>query len=265
MKITIFTSNQPRHVSLIRELSKVAAEVYAVQECLTLFPGQIPDFYAKSDIMQTYFKRVIAAEQDVFGDVGFAPSNVRTLSMKSGDLNLVSPDTLAPALTSDFYVVFGGSFIKPPLIDLLMERNTINLHMGVSPYYRGAACNFWAIHDGNPDLVGATVHKLSRGLDSGDMLFHALPARKATDPFLLGMLAVRAAHRGLLEALHSKTLFDYTPVRQDKTREIRYTRNREFTDTVASDYLGRNITAESIGAMLNSAPRREFLRAFIDQ
>ena len=47
--------------------------------------------------------------------------------------------------------------------------------MGVSPYYRGTSCNFWAIYDDNPSYVGSTIHLLSKGLDSGDILFHCIP------------------------------------------------------------------------------------------
>ena len=50
--------------------------------------------------------------------------------------------------------------------------------MGVSPYYRGADCNFWALYDNNPHYVGATIHLLSKGLDSGPILYHALSNRK---------------------------------------------------------------------------------------
>jgi len=265
MKITLFTSNQARHYSLIRDLSKIVSEVFVVQECMTLFPGEVADFYAKTEVMQTYFKRVIAAEHEVFGNVGFTPANVHSLPIKTGDLNLVSPETLKPALDSDLYIVFGGSFIKPPLIDLLMERNTINVHIGVSPYYRGAACNFWAVADGNPDLVGATIHTLSRGLDSGDILFNALPAPKATDPFLLGMLAVRAAHRGLVSAITSGKILNFEAKPQDKTQEIRYSRIKEFDDAVASQYLARNITASDVGNMFARAPNREFINPFFDE
>ena len=44
MKITIFTSNQPRHISLINKLSFICDEVYAIQECNTVVPGQVQDF-----------------------------------------------------------------------------------------------------------------------------------------------------------------------------------------------------------------------------
>ena len=45
--------------------------------------------------------------------------------------------------------------------------------MGVSPYYRGADCNFWAQNDKNSNLVGATIHYLSDGIDDGRIISHA--------------------------------------------------------------------------------------------
>jgi hypothetical protein len=76
MKITIFTGNQPRHLALIDALAAIADEVHAVQECTTVFPGEIADFYRKSETMQAHFAQVIAAEREVFGGVRFPPANV---------------------------------------------------------------------------------------------------------------------------------------------------------------------------------------------
>ena len=50
--------------------------------------------------------------------------------------------------------------------------------MGVSPYYKGADCNFWALQDYKPQFVNATIHYLSKGLDTGDILYHALAVPK---------------------------------------------------------------------------------------
>ena len=57
MSVAVFTSNQPRHLSLIRSLARVFDTVYAVMECNTVFPGQVADFFRKSDVMQDYFGR----------------------------------------------------------------------------------------------------------------------------------------------------------------------------------------------------------------
>lgn len=244
MKITVLTSNQPRHLALISQLSEIATEVYAIQEITTLFPGKIADFYKSSEIMQTYFTQVRKAEFDVFGEIGFLPKNVRQLPMKLGDLNLASLEKLSPALDADFFIVFGSSYIKGPLCDYLVEKKALNIHMGLSPYYRGSSCNFWALYDGRPEYVGATIHLLSKGLDSGPILFHAVPPPRELDGFALGMSAVKYALRGVVGYLKNNKSFSGSV--QDKSKQIRYSRNSEFTDEIASQYLARQPLASEI-------------------
>ena len=245
MKITLFSSNQPRHLSLVKQLAKIADEIYFIIEVNTVFPGQLDDFYKKSNIMQEYFLKVIKSEKKIFGDVDFLPSNVKTLSLKSGDLNLLSNKQLFPALDSDVFLVFGASYIKGWLIDFLVERQALNIHMGIAPYYRGSSCNFWALYDKNPSYVGATIHMLSKGLDSGDIIFHCIPKYVDGDTtFDFTMRSVLAAHEGLIQGILSKNLLTRSRFVQKKELEMRYTRNRDFTDEVAKNFLDRNYLIE---------------------
>jgi len=242
VKITLFSSNQPRHINLVRELSCIADSVYFVSEVNTVFPGKINDFFKKSDTMQEYFNNVIIAEQKAFGDITFLPTNVRTLAFKFGDLNMASREQLADALSSDVFVVFGASYIKGWLIDFLVEKNAFNIHMGLSPYYRGSSCNFWALYDENPAYVGATIHMLSKGLDSGEMLFHCVPNLERNDtPFDFTMRSVVVASKGLVEAIKGEQIFRMVRTKQDKSQEIRYTKNSEFTDLIAREFLDRRL------------------------
>ena len=103
----------------------------------------------KSKVMKTYFQHVIQSERNIFGDICFMHNNIKTLSIKLGDLNMLDRPTLSDALQSDVYVVFGASYIRDWLIDFLVEHRAINIHMGLSPYYRGSSCNFWALYDNN--------------------------------------------------------------------------------------------------------------------
>jgi hypothetical protein len=260
MRITVFTSNQPRHLALIERLASIATEVFAIQECNTIFPGQVEDFFRKSPVMQDYFSRVLSAEREVFGDVRFPPRNVRQLAMKMGDVSGVDPTALEPAMGSDAFIVFGASYIKGPLCDALVGRRAINIHMGVSPYYRGSSTNFWAMYDRRPQYVGATIHLLGRGLDSGPMLLHALPAAEAVDPFVFGMRAVRAAHDALVRHLKNGALFDLAPVEQDRSKELRYTRNADFTDAVAAEYLARLPSPQQVRQDALGRDLSQFLR-----
>jgi methionyl-tRNA formyltransferase len=263
MKITLFTSNQPRHIALIEALAGLADELFVVQECNTVFPGEVADFYRRSDVMQAYFRRVIEAETEVFGPPRLGPRNVRSLAVKMGDLNRFALNLLRPALKSDAYVVFGASYIKGVLCDSLVIQRAYNIHMGVSPYYRGANTNFWALYDGHPEYVGATIHLLSSGLDSGAMLFHALPQVEAVDPFVLGMKAVRAAHQGLVEHLRSGALRAMEPVVQAKSLEMRYARMSEFTDEVAREYLERCPSPAEVKAAVGGRDMAKFLRPYV--
>ncbi|MXQ12893.1 formyltransferase family protein [Microvirga makkahensis] len=262
MKITVFTSNNPRHLRLAERLASIADTVFMVQECMTVFPGTVDDFYKRSEVMQDYFTRVIAAEREVFGIPRFLPPNVRQLALRTGDLSLAPLEMLRPALESDLYVVLGASYIRPPLVDFLIEKRTINIHMGISPYYRGSSCNFWALYDGNPDMVGATIHMLSKGLDSGPMLYHVRPPIEPVDPFVFGMKAVDAAQKSLVARIASREIFEFPPVVQDRSQEIRYTRNRDFTDEVAAEYLRRAPSADQLFDALKAQPDRDFLRLY---
>lgn len=256
MNITVFTSNQPRHISLIKSLSNIADKVFAIQECNTLFP-------VRTETMQKYFTHVTNAEKTIFGNLQFTPSNVRSLSIKTGDLNKLKLEVLSPALHSDYYIIFGSSYIKGTLCDLLVSHNAYNIHMGLSPFYKGSACNFWALYDNKPDYVGATIHLLSKGLDSGPMLFHTVPKVQKINPFLLSMLAVKSAHTSLITHLKSGEIKELEPVQQNKNHTIRYTRNQDFTDNIANKYLKNQLSATKIYKYLQNRDLQNLLRPHI--
>lgn len=250
MKITLFTGNQPRHLAFIRRLAEVSDELFVVQETKTSFAGKRDAIHAASPIMEAYFRHVMAAEFEIFGKTDFSPENARTMSLFMGDLSFFDLDVFRRALDSDLYVVFGSSYIRGALADFLVENRCVNIHMGLSPYYRGSACNFWAMYDCCPEMVGSTIHLLSKGLDSGPILFHALPEPAACDGYTLGMRAVRAAQIGLCNRVKDGSIFKLSAQPQDKAFEIRYTRSRDFTDSIAEEYMRRLMTPDEIKTAL---------------
>lgn len=254
MKISVFTSNQPRHLGFIEKLAAVAEAVFAVVETTTALPGQVEDFYQKSSVMQAYFSRVQEAETSLFGYHRPLPENVRVMAIKMGDLSKLTEEHLSQVLTSDYYLVFGSSFIRGWLADTLVSRGAVNIHMGLSPYYRGTACNFWAMYDNRPAYVGATVHLLSHGLDSGPVLFHVAPSFEGQDPFLFSMAAVSEVQNTLVSKLAQGILGSIIPVEQDSSLGIRYSRNRDFTDKVAAEFIRRQMSAIDLRDALNSGP-----------
>ena len=246
MKITLFTSNKSRHNYLINLLSKFCDELFVVQECGTIFPGIVLDHYPTSITMKDYFTKVYNAEKKLFGN-GYIKNSLKKINILpilSGDLNKCSLSFLSDFLKSDLYIVFGSSYIKGDLIDLLVQKKTINIHMGVSPFYRGTDCNFWALYDNNPHLVGATIHMLSKGLDSGPILYHAM-SKINSNPFEYTMSTVKSAFHSISERITDLSIFQIEPIAQNKSKQIRYSKKDEFTENIVREFQNKKINLNS--------------------
>jgi methionyl-tRNA formyltransferase len=246
MRITLFTSNKNRHNYFINLLSKISDELFVVQECGTIFPGIMPGRYPASPIMKVYFENVTKAQSKLFGNsyINNSKKNIKILPMLYGDLNKCHINLLSNFLKSDLYIVFGSSFIKGKLIDILLKNKAINIHAGLSPYYRGTDCNFWALYDKNPHLVGATIHLLSKGLDSGPILYHAMSNIK-TNSFEYTMSTIKSAFHSIAERIKDNSIFNINPAIQNKNKEIRYSRKNEFNEKILEYYYEKEINLNS--------------------
>ena len=102
MKITLFTSNLPRHNYLINLLSEIASELFVVQEKKNVSSKLIPGNYPSTSIIKNYFSKVIHPENILFGNSSIMNKNknVNLLSVKAGELNKYSIDSLKNFLDS---------------------------------------------------------------------------------------------------------------------------------------------------------------------
>ena len=242
MNITLITSDQIRHNYLVNLLSNIATKLNVIQEKKTFFSNQ----NKISNLMKNYFLKVDDAQKKVFGNAAIDKKNknIKLLSLENKELEKCSLNSLSDFLNSDIFIVFGSSFIKKDLVNFLIDHKALNIHLGISPYYRGTDCNFWALFDNNPHLVGATIHLLSKGLDSGQILYHALSEIKE-DPFIYTMSAVKSAFESIAQKIENKTIFEHTPEIQDKSKEIKYSKKNEFNDEVIKKFFLKKIDLNS--------------------
>ena len=236
MKITIFTSDSPRHYSLINKLS-AKHKCYAVIEKKN--NSSKKRIKKKQTLKEKYFNKVLKSENKIFKNDIFLKKCEKFLFIKYPELSNTKKKYLNTFLKSDLFIVFGSSYIKGWLINFLIKKKALNIHMGISPYYRGSACNFWALYDKNPHFVGATIHYLNRGLDDGKILFHVLPGKKNKNSFDFTMGAVNSAQTIMVKQINNKNIFKLKSVKQNKKKEIRYSTNKEFNNQIISSYLKR--------------------------
>jgi len=83
---------------------------------------------------------------------------------------------LLESLQPDVLLVFGTAVLRAPVLSLA-RKIALNLHTGISPYYRGADCYFWPIYNHDLSMLGATVHECTGQIDGGRIFAtgHASP------------------------------------------------------------------------------------------
>lgn len=229
MKITVFTSNNFRHNYLINKLSKISDNLNIIQEVNTLFPGSVNDYHNKNDLIRKYFNKVNKAQRIIFNDkpIQLKSKKINFLSIKYKDLNNCSLKLLKEFLKSDLYIVFGASYIKNHLLKFLIKNRAINIHMGVSPYFKGTDSNFWAIYYKKFQFVGATIHLLSEGIDDGKILYHAL-VKHCSNPFLYSMLSAKSAIDSLTKKIQNNEFKNLEPIIQNNNKTINYSTKKDF-------------------------------------
>jgi len=73
-------------------------------------------------------------------------------------------------LEPDIIIVNGTRKIKEHIINLA-KINILNIHTGLVPKYRGVCGAFWAMYNKEPHNIGVTIHKLTKKLDGGEIIY----------------------------------------------------------------------------------------------
>ncbi|MCH2162353.1 MAG: formyl transferase [Phycisphaerales bacterium] len=69
----------------------------------------------------------------------------------------------------DLLLVYGTGLVKGGVFDAV-DCPILNMHTGLSPYYRGVACHVWPVAEDRLDRVGFTIHDCVPALDAGGIL-----------------------------------------------------------------------------------------------
>lgn len=101
-------------------------------------------------------------------------NNSELLNLSSLELNSQIAADFVRKFSPDICIIFGTELIKDPLLNLL-PNNTFNLHLGLSPWYRGAATLFWPFYMLQPQFAGITIHKIIDKPDAGKIYHQEVP------------------------------------------------------------------------------------------
>lgn len=84
--------------------------------------------------------------------------------------NAADCENLIKDIAPDVIVVYGTLLIKENIFSLA-KKCTLNMHTGLSPYYRGDSTLFWPVYYNDKEHLGVTVHQLVPEVDGGDIVY----------------------------------------------------------------------------------------------
>ncbi len=96
-------------------------------------------------------------------------------SQKTVYVNSVNDQTCIAMLQEkkpDLVIVNGTRIISKKVLSSL-DCPFVNIHAGITPYYRGVHGGYWALANQDKERCGVTVHLVDKGIDTGSILKQA--------------------------------------------------------------------------------------------
>ena len=140
------------------------------------FLDQFLKTYSAGFRYHTILKDYLRADFDLM----LEQPGTKYLNIGCGEINSPELREVITSFKPDVIVVLGSSVLKPEMISLPAAA-IINLHSGLSPYYRGTWSYGWPVVNKDPEHIGVTVHSINSGIDTGDIIYQTKPLLEKDD------------------------------------------------------------------------------------
>ena len=249
MRAIVLTSTMRRHQFVANILASRMEVAGVWQEEKSFQPLRHAASADDQDVIARHFVARAASEDHYFAD--HAVVRAPTMRVVPGGCNdRVAIDAMR-RLRPDVVLVFGTGLLGQMFIDAF-EGRIINIHFGLSPYYRGAGTNFWPLVNGEPEYCGATIHFLDAGVDTGPVIAHVRPDIALGDgPHDIGNKTIAAAAATQAAAALAHTRKPLVGVEQSgdgrlyKRKDFSADAVRRLYDNFSNDMIGQYLREKS--------------------
>ncbi len=173
MKVIILTGSEIRHEYFRKKLASDVQITVLGSYCEGSEKSLHNRLLENADASRLQIQHVEArlqSEKDFFGEyIASAEDKSNPILIKKGAINDANIVNEIINLNPDLLVCYGSSLIRSELITKF-ENKFLNVHLGLSPYYRGSGTNIWPLINNEPDMVGATFMYIDAGIDTGEII-----------------------------------------------------------------------------------------------
>lgn len=180
MKTVLLSSNHKRHQYIAECLYELTDLQLIITEEKAPSISDTSKLNRKDKMfLDDHFSSRKASESDYFENTAF-PESVLRLKLQHGELNSQLSLEILQDINPDIIVLFGTSIIADFLLDTFRNK-IINLHLGLSPYFKGSATNLFPLLYKKPQCIGATIHIATKEVDAGGILHQLRPEISEND------------------------------------------------------------------------------------
>jgi methionyl-tRNA formyltransferase len=165
-RVLILTGSNPRHLFFVSTLAKFFKIEAFISENKNMH------FSADDGINSVVKKHILDLrlyEKLYFKTCKEIFNKYQNLSIEEGEINSQFVIEWSKNIDYDFIAVFGSGILK----DIWFKNQSkpiINLHLGLSPVYRGSATLFWPFFNEDLANLGTTIHLVDAGIDTGPII-----------------------------------------------------------------------------------------------
>lgn len=181
MKYLIIGGDHPRHLYYINSIFEncdVTGMILEHRESFVPKPDSSLEKIDRENFTMHFANRE-KYERKFFGSERKIPDTKIHYVTENSLSNKESVDFLA-STDADVAFIFGSGMIREPLFSAL-PKYKINLHLGLSPRYRGSATLFWPFYFLEPNWAGSTFHVITGEPDAGSIIHQSVPELEKGD------------------------------------------------------------------------------------
>ena len=244
LKVVILTGNKVRHkyfVKVMKEKFDVIGSVFEPHH--DYFNSQRDE----SSLVRKHFKNLDKYE-GIYLNSDFDHSDLNHKEIEAKHINKIENINWVKLLNPDYILLYGTGILNNDWCDEF-EDKIINLHLGLSPYYRGAATLFWPFYNDELDYLGITVHLATSKVDAGDILDIVKPDIDIKDNYYdITYKLIKKAIDKFSNIVYRYHSGERKRIVQDVSKQRYLYKKKDFSEKVLMNVLGKYGCENVIGS-----------------
>ena len=208
-KLILLTGNELRHLYFACFLSsyKNIDLKFVVHESNIKLTRNI--LYKKDKIIKKHVDLRTKTEIKDFKKFIKLNKKYESINIKNGNINKEKIINLIKMKEFDYIISYGCSIISSEFINKFKNK-IFNIHLGLSPYYKGSGTNFFPFVNKELQFCGSTIMQISKKIDGGKIIHQIRPEFNINDNIhTIGNKIIKKTAIELCKILTKKKFFKF--------------------------------------------------------